>query len=137
MRTEVEYLGFIISIEGIRANPPKVDAIRNLRPPSKIKQLRSFLGMSGFYRRFIRDYAKMAKPLTILLRGEEGRMSKRMSSKIRIALDKNALKAFEKITNSLASSDVVLAFPNMEKEFQLTTVASNYALGAVLEQEEH
>ncbi|XP_075151143.1 uncharacterized protein LOC142225255 [Haematobia irritans] len=81
LKTEVEFLGFLISDKGIRANPKKVETINKFPIPETIKDLRSFLGMSGFYRRFIKDYAKLAKPLTVLLRGEEGQMSKNMSSK--------------------------------------------------------
>lgn len=135
LKKEVEYLGFIISTEGIKTNPAKVSAIQTLKPPTTIKELRSFLGMSGFYRRFIKDYAKIAKPLTSLLRGEEGRMSKKMSAKIPIVLNNDALEAFDKIKRTLASEDTMLSFPNFDKEFHLTTDASNYAIGAVLEQE--
>lgn len=135
LKKEVEYLGFIISANGIKTNPSKVAAIQALKTPTTIKALRSFLGISGFYRRFIKDYAKIAKPLTLLLRGEEGRMSKKISAKIPIALNNEALEAFNKIKRTLASEDVMLSFPNFEKEFHLTTDASNFAIGAVLEQE--
>ena len=86
LKKEVEYLGFIISTKGITANPIKVQATQEIPPPQTIKDLRSFLGLSGFYRRFIKDYAKIAKPLTTLLREQEGRLSKRMSAKIKITL---------------------------------------------------
>lgn len=135
LKREVQYLGFIISTEGIKTNPSKVEAILAIRPPNTVKELRSFLGMSGFYRRFIKDYAKIAKPLTVLLRGEEGRMSKKSSSKIPIVMNDQALEAFNKIKRTLSSEDVLLTFPNFNKEFQLTTDASNYAIGAVLEQD--
>lgn len=134
-QTEVEYLGFIISSEGIKTNPKKVETITNFPYPKTLKDLRSFLGMSGFYRRFIRDYAKLAKPLTALLRGEEGQMSKQLSAKIPIELNPEAIKAFEKIKNTLVSSEVMLQYPNFNKDFHLTTDASSYALGAVLEQD--
>lgn len=135
MKPEVEFLGFLVSTEGIRANPKKVEAIDNFPTPKTVRDLRSFLGMAGFYRRFIKDYAKLAKPLTALLRGEEGRMSKAMSSKIPITLNEDALEALDKIKKTLVSEDVMLTYPNFGKEFQLTTDASNYAIGAVLEQD--
>ena len=83
-------------------------------PPSKtIKELRSFLGLLGFYRRFIKNYAKLAKPLVILLRGEEGHMSlKKESAKIPVILNDRTLKAVTKIKNSLYSEEVMLVFPN-------------------------
>lgn len=136
LKPEVEFLGFLISTEGIRANPKKVETINDFPTPKTLKDLRSFLGMAGFYRRFIRDYAKLAKPLTALLRGEEGRMSKSVSSKIVIKLEDEALAAFDKIKKTLMSEDVILTYPNFQKEFRLTTDASNYAIGAVLEQED-
>lgn len=134
LKTEVEFLGFIVSAEGIKTNPKKVEAIANFPPPRTLKDLRSFLGMSGYYRRFIRDYAKLAKPLTSLLRGEDGRVSKNSSRKTLISLNRNAMEAFNKLKNSLISEDVILSHPNFEKGFELTTDASDYAIGAVLSQ---
>lgn len=135
LKKEVEFLGFIISDKGIKTNPKKVEAILNFPTPKTLKDLRSFLGLSNYYRRFIRDYAKIAKPLTTLLRGEAGRSSKYMSKKIMIDLDQEAMDAFIKLKTILASEDVMLAYPDFSKEFTLTTDASKYALGAVLSQE--
>jgi len=69
---KVEFLGFVISDMGIETNPPKVEAIANYPCPKTVKELRSFLGLSGYYRRFIMGYAALAKPLTTLLREEDG-----------------------------------------------------------------
>lgn len=135
LREEVEFLGFIISNKGIKTNPKKVEAILNFPRPKTLKELRSFLGISNYYRRFIRDYAKIAKPLTMLLRGEAGRSSKHTSKKIPIDMGQDAIDAFNKLRTALASEDVMLAYPNFNKEFCLTTDASNYALGAVLSQD--
>lgn len=134
-KDEVEYLGFIVSSKGIKTNPKKVETIRDFPYPKTLKDLRSFLGMSGFYRRFIRDYAKLAKPLTALLRGEGGRMSKHLSAKIPISFNSEAKEAFNKIKDSLTSTEVMLQYPDYKKDFHLITDASNYALGAVLEQD--
>lgn len=133
-KKQVEFLGFVVSSDGISTNPSKVQAIANFHYPQTIKDLRSFLGLSGYYRRFIKDYAKLAKPLTSLLRGEEGRMSKSSSKKIQIQLNEEAKAAFNKIKNTLISKDVILQYPDYSKEFNLTTDASKYAIGAVLEQ---
>lgn len=134
-KQEVEFLGFIISSEGIKTNPAKVEAIQNFPLPRTLRDLRSFLGLSGYYRRFVQDYAKLAKPLTALLRGEEGRMSKTQSAKKQIFLDPTAIDSFNKLKNSLISKDLMLAYPNFSKPFELTTDASNFAIGAVLSQE--
>lgn len=135
-RESVEFLGFIISSEGITANPAKTEAISKIPPPTTLKELRSFLGLSGYYRRFVRDYAKLAKPLTSLLRGEEGRVSKNKSAGIRINLDSEAITAFDKIKSTLVSRDIMLAYPNFDRDFDLTTDASNFAIGAVLSQDD-
>ncbi|KAH8292562.1 hypothetical protein KR044_007527, partial [Drosophila immigrans] len=113
----------------------KVKAISDFSIPKSLKELRSFPGLSGYYRRFMRDYAKLAKPLTILLRGEGGRISTTMSEKVQIQPNQEAIEAFNKLKSSLSSADVILSYPNFKKEFHLTTDASNFAIGAVLEQE--
>lgn len=134
-KRQVEFLGFIVSSEGIRTNPQKVEAILNFPTPQTLKQLRSFLGLSGYYRRFIANYAKIAKPLTSYLRGEEGRISKTESNKKIIVLNTEALEAFKTLKNTLVSQDLILCYPNFKKPFELTTDASNVALGAVLSQD--
>lgn len=62
LKKEIEFLGVIVCVLGIKTNPKKVKAIASFLPPRTLKDLRSFLGMSGYYRRFIKDYAKIAKP---------------------------------------------------------------------------
>ena len=116
-------------------NPKKVEAIKNFPQPTNLKELRMFLGLSGYYRRFIKDYAKLAKPLTLLLRGEDGhrRISKNESRNFPITFNNDAIKAFETLKNVLSSNDV-LFFPNFNEPFILTTDASKKALGAVLSQ---
>lgn len=135
MKTDIEFLGFVVSKDGIKTNPQKVQAIANMAVPKTLKDLRSFLGMSGYYRRFIQDYAKIAKPLTSLLRGVDGRVSKNQSKNKIVHLDSKALNAFNNLKNCLVSKEVVLTHPNFEKEFHLTTDASDYAIGAVLSQD--
>lgn len=136
LKTEVEFLGFIVSNKGIKTNPERVKSIRDFPVPKTLRDLRSFLGLSNFYRRFVRDYAKLAKPLTVLLRGEKGRISKHSSKNIKLNLDEMTINSFNKLKNALMSEDVLLAYPDFSKEFHLTTDASNYALGAVLSQED-
>jgi hypothetical protein len=78
-KTEVEFLGFIVSRDGIKTNRKKIEAIADMPLPKTLRDLRSFLGLSGYYGRFIYDYAKLSEPLTSLLRGEDGRVSKSIS----------------------------------------------------------
>lgn len=133
MKKEVEFLGYIITENGIKTNTKKTEAVTKLKPPKTIKELRSFLGMTGYYRKFVKDYAKIAKPLSKLLRGEEGHIDKNKSSKVKITLDEDALTSFEELKEALASSEVLI-YPDFNSEFELTTDASNYAIGAVLSQ---
>lgn len=82
-KDELEFLGFLVSQKGVQLHPKKVEAIVNIPYPNTLKYLRSFLVLSGYYRRFFKDYVKIAKPLTNLLRGEEGHVSRNQSSKKR------------------------------------------------------
>ena len=69
LKTEIHYLGFILSGEGVRVDPAKTEAIRQRAPPSNVKELRSLLGATNFYRSFIPNFSEVAAPLTDLLRG--------------------------------------------------------------------
>lgn len=134
-KSEVEFLGFTVSQHGIKTCPSKVQDILNYKTPETLRALRSFLGLSGYYRRFIRDYASIAKPLTKYLRGENGQIGTASSKKIPISLDEDGLSAFDKLKRILASDDVLLLHPDYDKSFELTTDASSNALGAVLSQD--
>lgn len=138
LRTEVEFLGFIVSENGLKPNMKKVECIRNYPEPKNLKDLRAFLGLSGYYRRFVKDYAKIAKPLTKLLRGEDGhrQIPKNQSKNFPISFDDEAKHAF-KILREILSSNDVLAYPDFTLPFILTTDASDKALGAVLSQKFH
>lgn len=127
-KKSVEFLGYIITEHGIRANPDKVETIEKWPTPKSIKELRRFLGLIGYYRRFIRDFAKIAKPLTRLFRGEKDRQSNK-----KITLEEEAVDAFQQLKSILMSSDI-LTYPDFSKPFLITTDASNYAIGAVLSQ---
>ena len=133
-KSSVEFLGFIVSTEGIKTCPSKIETIINYAKPSTLRGLRSFLGLAGYYRRFVRDYASIAKPLTKYLRGENGHVGTRQSKSIKIEMDDEALAAFEKLKRLLASEDILLLYPDFEKPFDLTTDASSHAIGAVLSQ---
>lgn len=132
-KTEIEFLGHIIKHNKITVDPEKINTIKNYELPRTLKQLRSFMGLSGYYRKFIRDYAKITKPLTLHLRSENGLVKKNQSSKVAVNLDKAAVDAFERI-KVLLQEKVELYQPDFNKAFELTTDASNYAIGAVLSQ---
>lgn len=65
--TKIKFLGFQIENGELKPDPEKVSAIERLMPPQTRTQLRSFLGLTGYYREFVRGYAKLARPLTVLL----------------------------------------------------------------------
>ncbi len=101
--------------------------------PQNIRELRSFLGLTGYYRKFVRNYAKIAKPLTKYLGGDNGKISRKeisRSTKITIQLDDPAVKAFKELKDNLIAQ-VELVQPDYNKKFTLTTDASDVAIGAV------
>ncbi|GBP15563.1 Retrovirus-related Pol polyprotein from transposon 17.6 [Eumeta japonica] len=122
LRKEIEFLGHIVSTEGIKPNPEKISAVKEFPIPRTPKQLKSFLGLLGYYRKFIPNFAKITKPLTACLKkGNE------------IKLTEDYRKTFEMCKNLLCN-DPLLQYPDFSKDFILTTDASNYALGAILSQ---
>ena len=94
-KPRVLYLGFIVDARGISPNPEKVAAIQAFEPPKTVSQLRSFLGLVGHYRRFVPDFARVARPLTQLLRKD---------IVIPSPLEESARMAFEKLKAALLSS---------------------------------
>lgn len=123
---ETKFLGHVITEEGIKPNPAKVEAILKLDIPKTQKQIKSFLGITGYYRKFIRDYAKVALPLTkCLQKGSQINSNK-----------EEYVEAFKKL-KTLLTSDPILVYPDFERPFTLTTDASDFALGAVLSQNNH
>lgn len=130
LHQEVEFLGYIINSEGIKPNQKKIETINLYPEPKNLKELRGFLGMMGYYRRFVKDFAKIAKPLTNILRGE-----KNPSSNKKISLNDSERQCFQKMKSLLSSSDILI-YPDYNRPFILTTDASDFAIGAVLSQGE-
>ena len=115
-------LGHRISERGINVDRAKVKTIEKLLPSSSVKGIRSFLGYAGFYRRFIKDFSKIAKPLSnLLVQGEP------------FEFDDQCLQAFLFLKQKLVSAPIVVA-SDWNLPFELMYDASNYAIGAVLGQ---
>ena len=122
-RKEVAYLGHIITDHGVKPNPDKIDCILKFPIPITTTQIKSFLGLLGYYRRFIPDFAGVTKPMTRCLK---------KGSKID-ATDPDYITCFERC-KQLLTNEPILKYPDFNKEFRLTTDASNVAIGAVLSQ---
>ena len=115
-------LGHIISRRGIEVDKAKVDLISNLPPPTTLKQIRSFLGHAGFYRRFIKDFSKIARPLSSLLAKDNP-----------FIFDESCLQAFNTLKFALSSVPIVQP-PDCSIPFELMCDASDHAISVVLGQ---
>ncbi|GBP98456.1 Retrovirus-related Pol polyprotein from transposon gypsy [Eumeta japonica] len=133
-KESVEYLGFVVTRNGIKTSPDKVRAIRDYEQPTTLFNVRSFLGLASYYRCFIKDFASIAKPLTDILKGDNGKISAHQSKKIKVDFNENQVQAFNKLKAILSSEEVMLLYPDFKKPFDLTTDASSLGLGAVLSQ---
>lgn len=119
-------MGHVLTKDGIKPNAQNIENIQKVELPKSEKQLKSFLGITGYYRKFIKDYAKIAHPLIKYLKKD---------SKIN-SNDPQYIQAFENL-KILISSHPILRYPNYDKTFTITTDASDYAIGAVLSQDGH
>lgn len=131
---ETEFLGYVVSYGSLKMDESKVKAIQEYPEPTTLKELRSFLGLSGYYRKFVKNYADITKPMTTLLRNHAN-VKITQSSKIKIKFDVKAKEAFKTIKDKI-KEQVELYQPDYNKPFTLTTDASNVAIGAVLAQNE-
>ena len=115
-------LGHRVSDKGIEVDKAKVEVIEKLPPPTSVKGVRSFLGHAGFYRRFIKDFSKISKPLCNLLVKD-----------VPFIFDANCLHAFNVLKEKLTCAPII-ASPNWSLPFHIMCDASDYAIGAVLGQ---
>lgn len=115
---EVEFLGHIISPNEIRMDPKKIAAVRDWPQPENLKEVQSFIGFANYYRRFIRNFGKIAIPLTELTKKET-----------RFIWTQKAEEAFQALKEAILKEPVLATF-DPTKEVELETDASDYALGA-------
>ena len=134
-REEIEYLGHVVSGKGIATNPKKVEAVAKWPTPKTVYDVRSFLGFVGYYRRFIKDFSKIAKPIREVITGLENQ-SKRTAKKTFVNWTKAADFAFEHL-KKLCISTPILAYPDYKLPFVLHTDSSSEGLGAVLYQKQN
>jgi hypothetical protein len=120
---QVPFLGHILSAEGVAMDPSKVKDILEWKLPTTVHLVRSFLGMAGYYRRFIPDFSKISKPITELLKNN-----------VKFNWTPECNEAFEKLKKLLTMAPV-LAQPDIEKSFDVYCDASGTSIGCVLMQE--
>ena len=115
-------LGHLVSSKGLEVDKAKVEVIQDLALPTSIRELRSFIGHVGFYRRFIQDFAKVSKPLTSLLCKEKD-----------FIIEEEGKHAFMQLKQALVEAPI-LQSPNWDLPFEIMCDASGFAVGAVLGQ---
>ncbi len=122
--TELKLLGYIINEKGLKADPEKCAAISKLKAPSSVPEIRSFLGMSGYYRSCINSYAHISEPLVALTR---------KNSIFRWGPEEQ--RSFDLLKESLVSEQI-MAHPQIDKPWKLYSDACNYAIGSILCQDD-
>ncbi|XP_020683447.1 uncharacterized protein LOC110100337 [Dendrobium catenatum] len=120
--TRIQFLGFIISANGIEVDPSKVEAINSWPIPSSSTEVRRFLDLASFYRRFVANFSSVAAPLTDLLKSDS------------FTWTDKAQHSFQQLQRKVTSA-LVLRLPDFDKVFQVDCDTSNVGIGSVLSQE--
>ena len=120
---KVSFLGHIVSSKGLRVDPAKIEAVVNWKPPRSVTEVRSFLGLAGYYRRFVKGFSVIALPLTKLLR-----------KGVKFEWTDKCQDSFEQLKEMFVEA-LVLAQPTPDKEYTLYSDASRIGLGCVLMKE--
>ena len=134
LQSKVKYLGHIISAEGIETDPEKTSAVADWPRPTNGREVRQFLGFTGYYRRFVEGYSKIAAPLFQLTEGG-GRRRKPRQHPPSFQWTDECEQAFDRLKSKLVSPSI-LGFPDFEQPFTLEVDASGTGLGAVLSQQQ-
>ncbi|XP_038889250.1 uncharacterized mitochondrial protein AtMg00860-like [Benincasa hispida] len=111
-------LGHKVSKDGLEVDKVKIESIEKLPPPRNVKTVRSFLGHASFYRRFVKDFSKIARPMSALLEAERT-----------FDFDDQCLNSFKMLKDALITAPVLVAL-NQTKPFELMCDVSSYAMGA-------
>ncbi|CAH1770615.1 5025_t:CDS:1, partial [Entrophospora sp. SA101] len=124
LQSKVEYLGHYISAEGIAVDTRKTAAIKDWPAPTNVSEVRSFLGLANYYRKFVKNFSSIASPLTSLLQKDQP-----------FKWELTEETAFDELKQQLTSAPVLL-LPGPTKPFSVTTGTSDFAIGAVLSQDQ-
>ena len=122
-KKHIQYLGHLVSGDGIEPLPEKLEAVENMPPPKTPKEVRQFLGLVGYYRKFVPKFADIARPLTNLTKQD-----------VRFEWSEKCQKTFQLLKDMLLK-EPVLKYPDPSKPYTLFTDASKYAWACVLTQE--
>lgn len=125
LKPELEYLGHVVTKDGVKPNQKKIEAVTSFKIPNSPTNVKSFLGLVGYYRKFIRNFSKIAKPLTDLTKKDNP-----------FHWTETQQNAFDTLKQKLCEAPI-LKYPDFDKTFTLTTDASNEGLGAILSQDGH
>jgi len=117
---KIGFLGIVIGPSGIEMEKEKVDGVLSWLEPRNVKDIRKFLGLANYYRRFIKNFTQVARPMNVLIR-----------KNVKWQWEEEQQKAFDKLKRVFMTGPV-LAAPDLDKEFRVETDASNYATGRVL-----
>ena len=124
-KKELKYLGHIVSAEGIRVDPKQIEKVNEWPVPTDVSEVRSFLGLANYFRKFIQGYSQLVLPLTALT-----------NRRAVFEWTPECQSAFERV-KALLTSVPVLKMPDWDRRFEVVTDASDFALGAVLLQDGH
>ena len=122
VKQRIEYLGHVVTPEGTFLDPSKVEVVKNFPTPASLKELKSFLGLANYYRRFIKGFSEIASPLNALPR-----------KGVKFCWSESCADAFDRLKRALISAHV-LAFPNFDEQFLLYFDASSTGIGFALAQ---
>lgn len=118
-QTLVKYLGHILTVEGVQVDDNEIKVMQEGPVPRNITELRGFLGLTGYYRKFVKNYGLIARPLTD------------MTKKGGFKWNEQGQQAFELLKEAMKTTPV-LAMPNFELPLEVHTDASNFGIGAIL-----
>ncbi|GMI77197.1 hypothetical protein HRI_001389000 [Hibiscus trionum] len=120
---EVVFVGYVVSADGIRVDPKKIEAIVEWKQPKSVTEVRSFIGLAGYYRRFVEGFSKLAAPLTQLLQ-----------KSVQFEWTDSRQRAFEKLKEALTQAPILIQ-PESGKDYVVYSDASYVGLGCVLMQD--